>query len=153
MIQQAVKHYIAGPGWQAQFAGMAEAEMLAIAKEQLHLRISEQRVHLEGAGYSHNGKLIATDDRSLMRIGTAASSAQTAVMTSEPWEVQWTCADGSDVALNASGMLVLHLGIARRGAAIHYAARALHAEVDAAESLACCEGVAVQLATGAGWPS
>lgn len=114
---------------------------LSDVKLQKRGAINAKRDELETSGFTYNGKTFDSDQRSTDRIQIAALAAQTALMTSQPFSIDWTAKDNSVVTLDAQGMLGLATAFAQYGATLHATAKALKAQVDAATTVEKVEAV------------
>jgi hypothetical protein len=94
--------------------------------------INSIRNALETTGFTYNGKMFDSDQRSADRIQVAALAAQAALMADQPFSIDWTTADNSTVTLDALGVLGMLQAFAVHGATLHETAKALKAQIDAA---------------------
>ena len=95
-------------------------------------QIKRQRDTVEWAGCDTPSGRIDTDVDSQRKIFINALAAQVA----EPsWSIDWTMADGSVEALDATAMMLIGIALAQHVDACHQRSRALKSELYAAETI------------------
>ena len=114
---------------------------LAELKEQRKTGINNERDYRETQGFTYNGKVFDSDQRSTDRIQVAAIAAQAALGGGQPFSVDWTTADNSVMTLDAVGMVSLAAAFAQYAAGLHETAKILKAQVDAAQDKAAVEAI------------
>jgi hypothetical protein len=135
---------------EAEYAA-ALAEEIAARRVALHERRRARRTEAETGGFLFLGRPIDSDRDSIQRIAQAVAAAGQSLWAAVPYAVAWTCADDSELDLDAAGMLAMQAVLAEHGAACHARSRALRTSIDAAETLA--ELAAAALEIDAGWPA
>lgn len=112
------------------------------------VEINAERDRREESGFPYRGKVLDSTPRSVQRITAAALAAQAALAAGQQFQIDWTCADNSVLALDAAGVIGMPVALAQHAAALHAHARNLKAAVEAAmDSIAVAE-IDIQ----AGWP-
>ncbi|MEA3641877.1 MAG: DUF4376 domain-containing protein [Lamprobacter sp.] len=129
---------------QTRYSTLVEA-----ARARKHNARDAARVSAETGGFTYAGHLVASDERSIARIGNAATAALTANAAGQPFSVDWLCADETVLALDAAGMLALQSALVAHGQACHDASQAIKAQINAAETLAELSAIDVT----AGYPA
>jgi hypothetical protein len=129
----------------------AEEAAASLAAEKVRLReaINAERDRLEAAGFSYVGKRLDSTERSVLRFNVAVQAAQAAIAAGQTFQLDWTCADNSELPLDAAGVIGIPVAFALYGNALHQHARALKAAVESATTAA--ELAAVEIYGG--WPS
>ena len=128
-------------------------EVLSASKAEANTLRRDRRTQAELAGFSHQGHPLDSDRDSILRIANAAASALSAILTQQPWETSWRCADETDLPLDAPGMLALQGALAYHGQACHSASQAISADIEAAETVAQIEALIAALPTDPRWPA
>jgi hypothetical protein len=105
-------------------------------------KINAIRDTKETQGFSYMGKTLQSDERSVQRIGIAVQAAQAAIATSSPFVLTWTCADNTDLTVDAGQMIGMAVALATTAAGIHAIAKTLKAQIDAAVTIEAVESVA-----------
>jgi hypothetical protein len=126
------------------FAGatvLVESTLLETARSLRWAEIKAERDRRETAGFAYLGRTIDSDPRSVQRITIAAQAAQAAIAAGVPFDVAWTCADDSTLALDARAMADMPAALAAHADALHRIARALRerlldSSVDSIEAVA-----------------
>lgn len=103
----------------------------------------------EVAGFTYQGKVFQSDERSAQRIANAALTASTALATGQPFSVTWLSEDDTPFVLDALGMLALQAAFTQYAGALHAYGRSLKDQINAADTLEQIEAIDL----GAGWPS
>lgn len=124
------------------------ADRLAQAKSAARSAVNAARDQREQGGFTYAEKIIDSDMASCIRIAGAASAAQAALGQQQPFGVDWTCADNSVLSLDALGVIGMLAALATHSDAMHQHARALKAQIEAAEDAAAVEAIDIE----AGWP-
>ena len=127
---------------------ISAVDAVSNARDNLRRQINTKRDELEASGFPYHGKTLDSDSRSVQRINTAVQAAQAAVEAGQPFQIEWTCADGSTLTLDAAGMLGMPVSLAMHANALHQHSRTLKAQVDAAETSADLS--VIDITTG--WP-
>lgn len=94
--------------------------------------IKKVRDDLEQAGFPYLGKVLDSDPVSVQRITTAVQAAQAAEASGTPFEISWTCADNTPLALDGPGMLGVPAALAAYGNSLHQTGVALRQAIEAA---------------------
>jgi hypothetical protein len=128
----------------------AEQAELAVRRTAAHAERHAARLAAETGGFDYADRRIDSDRDSLQRITQAVAAAMQAVMAGQPFAVAWTCADDSELPLDAVGMLALQRALTAHGAACHARSQEIKALLDAADLAGLA---AVQGEMGVGWPS
>ncbi|PHV11312.1 DUF4376 domain-containing protein [Chitinimonas sp. BJB300] len=116
-------------------------------RSQLHQALNHERLRREDEGFCYQGKTIDADPASMGRITSAVMAAMAAKSLGQPFVTSWTCADNSELELDAVGMMGMAVALAERNEALHAHCRARKAEVDALDLKALKAFV-----PAAGWP-
>jgi hypothetical protein len=126
----------------------SEAEFLRNPPKSLEVVKEEKRTFLnacrdkdESSGFIFNGKIYDSTERSVLRITTAALSAQLAIATNQPFSLDWTTADNSTVTLSAQETASLPLYLALHGKALHEKCKTLKTQVEACNSVEEVESI------------
>lgn len=126
--------YYQKPVEQATGEWIIEDLPLADVKARKKAEINAKRNQLETAGFSYQGKLFDSDQRSADRIQVAALAAQAAINTGSEFSVTWTVQDNSTVTLDAAGVLGMVAAFAEYGEGVFEQAKVLKAQVDLCET-------------------
>lgn len=108
-------------------------------------RCKLRRDALESSGFAYLGKTLDSDPTSVKRISMAVQAAQLAAQAGVPFEIGWTCADGSVLTLDAQAMLGMPVAMVTRANALHVAARAFKARIIAAADVAELEVIEAEI--------
>ena len=108
-------------------------------KTELLTAINVKRDRLEESGFTYQGKLVDSDPRSVQRINTSVQAAQAAASAGQSFSLDWTCADGSTLTLDAAGMMGMPVALAMYANVLHQHARALKELVANATTVAQIE--------------
>lgn len=108
---------------------------IAAAKQVARSKINAERDARETQGFPYLGKWFDSDQRSVLRINTVAAAATSAIMASQPFLIEWTCADNSVIELNASQMAGVPAAMAEYANQLHQTAKALKEQIDSATTL------------------
>jgi hypothetical protein len=111
------------------------------AKTQKLQEINYLRDKEESEGFTYMGKVIDSDQVSIIRIGIAAQAAA----ANPAFSVNWTAKDNSILILNQAQMLAMPAALAEFSATIHYKARALKDSVIAAITIEDVAAITYQL--------
>lgn len=95
-------------------------------------KINARRDELERAGFPYLGKLLDSDEKSYYRILSANDSA---LKSDESFSITWVTADNSEITMNREQTLGMLSALSAYGLSVFAAAKALKAQVDAAETL------------------
>jgi hypothetical protein len=136
-----------GPG------ALPSAEELRAAETQwqrnyLHNARRTTRTRAETGGFVFNGHPVDSDRDSILRIGNAATTALTALLTSTQFSTTWACADEYQMYLDAAGVMALQAALSAHGLACHLRSQELKALIDAPD--ADLDALADVISTG--WP-
>lgn len=119
------------------------------SRDALKARVNALRDQKETEGFTYNGKLFESDERSVARISNAALTAQSALAMGQPFIVDWVAADNTMMPLFGSAMLEFQAALTAKAGALHAFARGMK---DAIDSCATDEEAAAIDIT-AGWPT
>lgn len=97
-------------------------------KDQTWLRIKEIRNSLERKPLPYMGNLLDFDSISSERLSWAINTAQTAIITGQDFNVDWTCCDNSVLTMTAQDVLGIPIAVAQRSDSLHKIARKIKAE-------------------------
>lgn len=111
-------------------------QLIETARANKHQARNTARLRAETGGFTYADKPIDSDEQSILRITSAAAVAANAQANSLPYSVTWTCADDTELTLDADGMLALQAAFVAHGQACHTASQAIKAQINAAETLA-----------------
>jgi hypothetical protein len=125
-------------------------EELVAVRDSLHDQRRTARTNAEMAGFVFQGKRIDSDRDSILRITQAALLASQALAASQPFAVEWVCADDSVLELDAAGMLAMQAALTAHGLACHNRSQALRDLIDAATDGSALSAAVNAIATG--WP-
>lgn len=113
--------------------------VLQAARSEKHRARNAVRLAAETAGFTFNYEEVAhpidSDEQSILRISNAAAVAATSKINSTPYGVTWTCADDTDLTLDADGMLALQSALVAHGQHCHNVSQGVKAAINAAETL------------------
>ena len=146
IVSEAAPEQVGG-GWRQ--AWVVSGRALEEVREELHARRKAQRTAEEVAGFTYREHRVDSDRDSILRITQAAAVAMQALQAGGEHAVAWTCADGSELPLDAPGVIGLQQALAAHGAACHARSQALKAEIEAAETLTGLAAIDIE----AGWPA
>lgn len=113
--------------------------------------IKQHRDLLESSGFPFAGKTLDSDTRSVQRINTAVQAAQAALSAGEPFDIVWTCADNTTIALDGVAMLGAPVALAVYADQLHQTAKALRAQIYAANSAEAVAAVEWPVITSEGF--
>lgn len=116
------------------------------AKEALHQRVNQMRDTKETQGFEYLGRRFQSDERSVARIYGAVQTAQAALASGQPFEIEWAAEDNSIVPLDAQAALGMGVALAMNANRLHQHGRTLKAQIDASATPA--ELDAIDLETG-----
>lgn len=97
--------------------------------------VKARRNGQEFGAFSFSGMVFDGDEASQRRINLAAMGAQAALVTGSVWSIDWTLADNSVVTLAAADMVAVAEALGSNITAAHEWARALRAQIAAAQSV------------------
>lgn len=127
----------------------ARADELEARRTLLRTRVNAERDQLEAAGFPHAGLWFQSDERSVARLNSTALTASAALMAGQsPAFPDWLAADNTPLPVDAMGVLALQASLTMHAGALHQRARAIKAQIEAAQDFAQLAAVD----TG-GWPS
>lgn len=115
---------------------------LADVKAKRWSEVKRHRDLLEAAGFPYMGKVLDSDERSVQRITTVVQAAQAALGAQQPFLISWTCADNSQLALDATAVVGMPVALAIYADQLHQTARALRSQIEAATSAAQVQAIA-----------
>lgn len=110
--------------------------------------VNAKRDALQLSGFPFSGKWIDSHGNAVLRINVAVQAAIAAKVAGVPFAVSWTCADNSEMPLNADAMLAMNAALAAHGAAIHNAARGHKQAIGALTTAEAVQAYNIE----AGWP-
>lgn len=119
----------------------SEEERLAHAKAKKIREINQARDSEEQSGFLYLGKVIDSNDISVIRINTVVLAAMYAQALGQPFSIEWTTQDNSTLTLNANQVIGMPSALASSADALHQKARGLKALVNQANSLSEVEAV------------
>lgn len=126
----------------------ASADELEARKTKLRARVNAERDHLETVGFPHAGLWFQSDERSVARLNSTALTASAALMAGQSHAFpDWLADDNTPLPVDAMGVLALQSSLTLHAGALHQHARAIKAQIDAAQDFA--QLAAVNLG---GWP-
>jgi hypothetical protein len=97
----------------------------------------------EVQGFPFMGKIMQSDaERSVPRIIVATLAAQAAIAADVNYVATWTCADNTELTLDASQTIQMSVAFAIYGQGLHAIAKTLKAQIDAAVTIEAVESVA-----------
>lgn len=135
-------------GYALEVVAGAVVESLPGAKARLWAQVKARReVEVHGGCDTALGRVDTKGD-SRQRIHAAVSTAQLALGAGQPFSVDWTMADNSEVTHDAQAMIAMGLAAADHVASIHATSQALRAAIDAAETAEALAAIDID----AGWP-
>lgn len=114
---------------------------LPIAKEAKWQSVKEIRNSKEFGPFVYNGLAFDGDIDAQRRISLAVMGAQAALITGQPWGIDWTLADNSAVTLSASEMVSVAQALGDNIAAAHEEARLKRAAIEAATTVEELENI------------
>lgn len=123
-----------------------ETPVLQIAQSVVLSQINAKRDAVEQGTFTYLGKQIDSDPVSVQRIAVAAATAQMALAANAPYALNWSCADNSQLELDAMGVLGMMQALGSHGLATHLHARGLKTAVLAATTVE--QVIAVDIETG-----
>lgn len=100
-----------------------------LIREKLRVQLNKERTRRERAGFPYRGKLVDADPDSVDRMTTAVLAAMAAQTLGQPFATSWTCADNTELPLDAAGMIGMPVAFARYGQALHDYCKARKAEL------------------------
>lgn len=118
------------------------------SREELKTRVNALRDQKETEGFTYNGKLFESDERSVARISNAALTAQSALATGQPFIIDWVAADNTTMPLFGSAMLEFQAALTARAGALHAYARLLKLRITNATT----DEEANEVDIYSGWP-
>lgn len=124
------------------------AEALAGAKARLWEQAKALRDAAEFGGCQTPFGRADTSRDSVARINGAVAAAQLALAAARPFDLDWTMADNSVVALDAQAVIALGLAAMAHTVGCHERGRELRLAIAAAPDLAALAAIDI----GAGWP-
>lgn len=127
----------------------AMADELEARKAKARTSVNADRDRREISGFPYLGKTIDSDPTSVQRITVAVQAAQAAMAVGQPFEVDWMCADNTELPLDAVGMISMPVALAAYAQALHQHGRVLKGQISAATDFASLAAVNL----GAGWPA
>lgn len=126
----------------------ARADELEARRTLLRTRVNAERDRLEAEGFPHAGLWFQSDERSVARLNSTALTASSALLAGQsPAFPDWLAADNTPLPVDAQGVLALQSSLTLHAGALHQRARAIKAQIDAAQDFASLAAVD----TG-GWP-
>lgn len=126
----------------------ARADELEARRAKLRTAVNAERDLRETQGFPHAGLWFQSDERSVARLNSTALTAQAALLAGQsPAFPDWLAADNTPLPIDAMGMLALQSSLTMHAGALHQHARAIKAQIDAAQDFAQLAAVN----TG-GWP-
>lgn len=102
-------------------------ENLEVEKIKLKSEITKQRDEKENAGFPYMGKKFDSDDKSVIRINTAVS---TAIAVGQSFSIVWTAQDNSYVSMDYAGMLGMPAALAQYANTLHVKSRVMKDAID-----------------------
>jgi hypothetical protein len=114
-------------------------------------RVNARKDRAETGGFVFATKLIDSDRDSILRIANAATTAAMALSTNSEFAVMWTCADNTDLPLDAQGIVDMQAALSAHGHRCHLRARELKNRIDSAQSLQDIDIVIAEM--NSGWPT
>ena len=125
-----------------------EPKPLAEVKAALRARVTEvTRAKQDGTAPTPFG-VVDSDINSRNKLNGAVLMAMLAAQAGQPFALNWTLADNSNVALDGPGMIAMASAVGSYVAACHANGQALKAAIDEAEDHAALEAIDVE----EGWP-
>jgi hypothetical protein len=115
---------------------------LADVKAKRWSEVKRHRDLLEASGFPYMGKVLDSDERSVQRITTVVQAAQAALGAQQPFSMSWTCADNSQLALNAVAAVGMPVALAMYADQLHQTAKTLRARIEAATTVPQVEAIA-----------
>lgn len=126
----------------------ARADELEARRTLLRAQVNAERDRLETVGFPHAGLWFQSDERSVARLNSTALTANAALLAGQsPAFPDWLAADNTPLPVDAMGVLALQNSLTMHAGALHQRARAIKAQIEAAQDFA--ELAAVNLG---GWP-
>lgn len=119
---------------------------LAAAQADVWEAAKRRRDELERGGFEYLGRPLDSDQVAVSRIGIATQAAQAAALLRQPFEVGWTCADGSVIDLDAVGMMGMPAALALHANALHQTGRGFKARIFEALSVGEVEAIEAEVA-------
>lgn len=116
-------------------------QLLAELREKKREEINAIRDMKETEGFTFNGTVFQSDQRSVERMAVASNAAISAILTNQPFQLVWRAADNSEHALDANGVLALTVALATHGNQLHETAKQLKSQVDSAATAEDVKGV------------
>lgn len=108
-------------------------DVRAATAERLCDKINVERDRREQTAFPYLGHLIDSDPISVQRITVAASTAQMALASGVPFELEWACADNSMLPLDATTTLGMVQALSIWGVTLHMHSRAVKNAIRAAD--------------------
>jgi len=124
---------------------LADSTPLEAAKVAKWAEIKQRRDELETGGFPYMGKVLDSDQRSVLRMFVAERGAASALAAGAPYANTWTCKDDSELDLDAEAMVGMPLALAQYGQHLFVTARDLRGQIEAAESVEAVRAIS--------WPS
>lgn len=98
-------------------------------RERIRGALNAERARRERAGFPYLGKWVDADPDSVDRMTAAVLAAMAAQTLGQPFATSWTCADNSELPLDAAGMIGMPVAFASYGQALHDYCKARKAEL------------------------
>lgn len=111
-----------------------DAELIAAKRAQIREQINAERNRREQTSFPFAGKQINSDPDSVQRITVAFNNARMALEAGVEYNLNWTCADDSELPLDAMGVCGMVQALGLYGVHLHYYGRALKAAVNASDT-------------------
>lgn len=120
--------------------GEWEVDLVAV-KAEAREKITSARNSEERAGFTVYGKLFDSDAVAVQRISVAAQAATVAISAGMTGTRSWTCADDTSIELTYEQIAMLPVIMTEAADTLHVKARALKADIEAAETFEQVEAV------------
>lgn len=135
--------------WSSELRAFAKVLTLAEAKADRRRLVNARRTLAENAGCATPVGRVDTGPDSQRKATATAVMAMLAQQTGTAFSVEWTRENDTDADLDATGMITVAVAMGLYVGACHARARALKAEIDAAETTADVAAVNID----DNWPS
>jgi hypothetical protein len=119
-----------------------ESALLAASKSRARETVNEMRGAREFSFFTWDGSTFDADAKSQARLQGAFQLANLALLSGQPFQIEWTLADNTVRQLSGPDMVSVGHALADHVLAAHRAAAILKAQIDAATTIAEVEAVA-----------
>ena len=110
-------------------------DALEVVRKAGYRTVSAWKSHQQAGGFEYQGRVLHSDDKSLIRFSGGIEAAQLAIQSQQPFQITWTVYSGKAIVCDAIGMIALAVASKEHISYYHALAIATEAHIENADTI------------------